>query len=732
MSRGRAGTLLAGAALVLAPTVTWAVPTPSPSPPNDEAPVRLTVTSLLPRAPAPGQAFEVIGRLTNVGTQPARGVRVQLRVGDRISTRSGLADADRDRPPTSRRVTGTTSVDLDPGQGASFDLRTTVDRLELGDAGVYPLDIEATGRFGDSPRARLGNAPTWVPWMAGHQVAPTRVAVLWPLVDEPHRGADDALLDDRLAGELAPTGRLAHLLAAGAAAAQGQCDGTPRPPDGVTVSAPPASLASRCEPAPVTFAVDPELLQTVQAMTAPYQVHGRGKPVQGTGTADAKTWLEGLRTVAAGSAVLALPYADPDVPALARDARGRYDVSLARTLGTQVVSDLLGRVPLSSTAWPPAGPVPTGAQETLAVNGTRAIVLDPTAFPDPQDDPGRTPGARTSLPVPNTGTPIVGLVPDPGLSGLVTGASARDLGQRLAEQRWIAETAIIAAEAPSLSRTLLVVPDRRGDVVSGAAAPSLLDIGRLPWLCPVQLDDVASGSERCARETPSPEPPPTDRGDPRTATAGQLSPQFLAGIAHDRDRAAQLTESVLAPRDPGTSVLKAQLRRAVARAESSAWRSDPAGGRQVSQLLRASVDRLLGGLSVHGAPLTLTSSKGTLSVSVDNNLDVPVACAVQFTSRTAALSTSRTPVRLIPPHASAQLSVRATARTSGRFEVVAQLLDRDGSGFGNPATIEVRSTQYGRLALALTAIGAGVLLVAAGVRIVRRALRRDRGGEVPA
>jgi hypothetical protein len=56
--------------------------------------------------------------------------------------------------------------------------------------------------------------------------------------------------------------------------------------------------------------------------------------------------------------------------------------------------------------------------------------------------------------------------------------------------------------------------------------------------------------------------------------------------------------------------------------------------------------------------------------------------------------------------------------------VTAQLVDRNGRNFGLPKDLVVRSTQYGRVALAVTGIGAGVLLAAAGVRIVRRALRR--------
>ena len=54
----------------------------------------------------------------------------------------------------------------------------------------------------------------------------------------------------------------------------------------------------------------------------------------------------------------------------------------------------------------------------------------------------------------------------------------------------------------------------------------------------------------------------------------------------------------------------------------------------------------------------------------------------------------------------------------------ATLLDRTGRPFGEPAELVVRSTGYGRLALGITGVGAGILLAAAGVRIARRALRR--------
>jgi hypothetical protein len=57
---------------------------------------------------------------------------------------------------------------------------------------------------------------------------------------------------------------------------------------------------------------------------------------------------------------------------------------------------------------------------------------------------------------------------------------------------------MIAAETPSASRTLLVAPSRLAAVDPDVAAAVLADTGRLPWLCPVPLADVAAGRERCA------------------------------------------------------------------------------------------------------------------------------------------------------------------------------------------------------------------------------------------
>jgi hypothetical protein len=132
-------------------------------------------------------------------------------------------------------------------------------------------------------------------------------------------------------------------------------------------------------------------------------------------------------------------------------------------------------------------------------------------------------------------------------------------------------------------------------------------------------------------------------------------------------------------------------------------------------------------LQIGAGTVTLTSQTGVISVNVVNELGQPVRVGVQLDPRNQArLSLRDVPVELIEAGSSTQINLRVTAATSGKFAVVAQLIDRSQHPFGNPRTLVVRSTQYGRVALAVTGIGAGALLLAVGIRITRRALRRNR------
>ena len=727
--------LLAGVTAV--PAVADPTPSPSPSPspsqrsPAPEAPLKVTVTELLPRAPVAHGAFEVSGTVKNIGDTAVTDVQVRLKVGEIVTLRSDLHAADTDRPVTYSREGARVILanPLAPGASAAFDIRTDLDALRIRSLGVYPLDVEARGNAGAGFQS-LGLAPTWVPFFADAGPRQNRVAVLWPLVDQPHQMVTSTFADDRLATRLASTGRLGRMLAVARGAGRRDCGGGVITAAGLRQKPP-----MRCEAVPITYGVDPDLLAAAATMTSGYRVAASPKAVAGQGGAVAEGWLdslrEGLTTGSAANAVLALPYADPDVTALTRTSGGRDDVALATVLGRSTVGDVLPTTPLTTVAWPPAGPITQGATDALAGNGATAFVLDESAYGQPDSEPDSTPQARTILSSSATGTELDGLVVDSDLSRLVLGPESRILGPRLAEQRFLAETAIIATQRPGEARTFLIAPDRHSDASVAASTAALRDLGRVPWLCPVTLGAVAAGTERCVEQPTVKSVGPADRGTLRSDRANELPASYLSGIAADRDVVAQLTDAVLSDAQDtavrnAVAATKLRLRQAVARAESSAWRSDATGGQASASALHTEVGRLVDRLVVRGGKALLTSSKGTLQVSVENTLDVPVDVRVRFSSKTATLSNAETGLVQIPAGHAVQAGVKAEAQRSGQFVVFAQIVDRNGEPFGQEAEVIVRSTRFGRLALAVTAGGFGVLLIAAGVRVARRAVRARR------
>ena len=696
-----------------------------------ESPVAVEVTTLAPRAPVSAdEPFRVAGRLVNCGDEAVSGLQVRLVTGGRLSSRSQLRRAGDEPVVGSRRLAAQDAQAAELGAGAStrFDVRVAVGDLRLGERnGVHPLAVQARARTAGGPRRPVGLASTFVPWFPEGPVAPTRLAWLVPLVDEPHRGPGAVMLSNRLEGVVAGEGRLGRTLVGGRVGAAGACDEPALEPD--AASAEPRTSACRGEQVPLTWAVDPDLVYSVEAMTRPYAVLADGRRTEVPASDAAAAWLSSLRAAAAEGAVLALPYGDPDVVALSRTGSPLTDdVALLQQLGQTEARRLLDVEPVRTVAWPPPGPV-TGVVDTLAGSERRALVVRAASLTggDGVASSDRTPAARTTLP--STVEPVPAVVPDEVLSALVAPDPTEDgwQGARLAEQRWLVETAMIAAERPGESRTLVVAPDRRADLHPAVLAGAVADTGRLPWLCGVPLDEAAAGTERCA-DLPEPGPAP-DGGEPAVPATSvpddrALPPSYVRAVAEVRRDSDQFTEQVLTPDDDGAKDIRARLLRARGRAESTAWRTRPSGGRRMLDLLRDDVDALRSRVSLVGQPALLTGREGTVQLVVQNRLDQPVNVGVRLDPTSAArLSSEDTEIRVVPGQNTLPVSVRVEARTSGRFTARLGLVDASGQPFGATVELPVRSTEYGRVALAVTGVAAAVLLVAAGVRITRRLLR---------
>ena len=784
--------------------------------PTDERAVAVVVSVISPRAVRPGSDVRVSGTVVNRGELALSDVAIRLVIRSTpIVSRSELAGAAVAPDPVGT-VAATAPITASlPGHGrAPFSVTVAASRLGLGGFGVYPLGVEAVAHDAIAQDDLVGFTPTFLPWVPAERgapgFAPTRLAWVWPLVDTPDRSATSVFPDDRAADAVAARGRLGGLVAGAAAVAPGTVAvPTPTRVPGRHgrrghVQLPPPDAQ---RPVPLTWAVDPSLLQAIADMADGYQVASGNSTHAGTGSAAARSLLSRLSgALTAGDAsaggtaprsvVMALPYADADVVALRRNGL-RTDITTAVDLGRQIARGILGDVVDNRLGWAPDGYATRAALRTLAVAGITSVVLNEGALPlssaltftptgvaalplttrtgrpgsgrasdtaylsdttldaivDAADGASVT-AARTAataaLPTtptpsslsPTTSTPppvvspsgttagtasptptpspsvTTGTEPSaPLVESLVGGVPT----ERLVEQRFLAETALITAERPGDARSIVVAPTRRWAPYPALAAAFAADTGRVPWLRGITLTDPSLMPSDSA---------PT-RGDltyPDTAQALELSRDYLTDAA-DGVRAMRhdntLFRSILAP---PVGAAATALEDAILRCESSAWRTDSSAGYElrdtVADELRTAEDSVT--ISSSKRVITLASRRGTIPVTISNGLDQAVVVRLQVAVGTARVTAQDTALHTVDAKRKITEEVTAVVNQAGLFTVTVQLLTPDGRPYGDPVALRLRSTAYGELALGITGGALAVLFVAVAVRLTRRAMRARR------
>lgn len=659
---------------------------------------RIDVTTISPAVATTGTTLQVAGTVRNQGRQVLRDASVRLRMSQtRLGSRSELAAvmAGKVSSRDGQVIAEVPLGDLAPGVRAPFDIRQPLDQVpNLTGFGVYVLGVEVVGTRG-ATTGRAAITRTALPYTpAAPDYSPTGLSWVWPLVAEPVRLANGVFANDRLAAELAPGGRLDRLLQAGA-----RLDAD----------------------AAVTWAIDPELVESVVAMADRngYRVASpSGGTVPGGGGGLAQRWLAQLQSVTAGAAVVALPYADPDLTALVRHGASG-DVARTRGAGGSVLARYL---PAASTvdgvAWPVDGYVDRATLAALARSGVTSAVLDGRALPA-TIDLAYTPSGRAQL---ATGSgPVAALLADPGLADLLAAAPATHRGAVLAGQRIVAETAMITSELPNsgTDRTILAMPPRRWNP-SQAFLDQLLPVATAPWTAPVGLRELIASA-----------PPEVDRARltyPKAERRRELPESYLDALDTQRESitnfAAILTDQ---------SRLVPGLTSSLIRLESSFWRA-----RELQRGVRLDREKtylakLRGLVRVPPGSFTFGSRSGKIPVTVVNDLPEEVEVFLRLVPQTPRLrvSPSTKPV-VIGPRQKVQVEVQATAVAGGPVTVAATLHTPSGSQYGQPVMLRVNVTQIGTVALVITVGAAVVLFVAAGFRVVRRLRGRGDDGEGPA
>ncbi|WP_318202474.1 DUF6049 family protein [Streptomyces sp. SCL15-4] len=694
----RAGALLTGAPLLAG---LLQLPAAAPAQAASSDTVSVSLDSLSPSAPTDGDTLTVSGTVTNNGKQAVTDAHVGLQVGPRLTTRSDIDSVARhsDDPQSgSGSEVGDKYEEkfhkLAPGVAQHFSISVPVDKLGLDDDGVYEFGVALSGETSARPWPQvLGIRRTFLPWQPSDADTKTRTTFLWPLISTVHMtaktGAGDLqtpeFLDDDLAEDLAPGGRLAQMVDLG-------------------------------KDLDVTWVVDPDLLASVDAMAVGnYRLQG----ADGTSTpgprehqAVAKQWLAALQKAVAGKEVVALPFADPDLASLAHNGTSvtgsLSHLKDATDVAATTVKTVLHVTPSTDFAWPVEGAVDRSIMKVATSAGADRVIARSDSLQETAGLP-YTPSAARPV-----GSGTTAVVADSRLSTAFEDDLTKAGSATLAVQRFLAQSLELNTQTDK-QRSILVAPQRMptaSQAQAMAAAVKALQGGT--W---AQSQDLTATSKD------KPDPGATTRVPPTSAYPSSLRRQELPRTVFEQ---IARTQGKL---DNFRVILTDQSRvvtpfgRAINRDMSTSWR----GHRSTAGSYRDGVKTWLDGLAdevklIDKSETKLSGRSATIPVTVQNNLVQPVGHLVLRLESTmptrlkiGGKAYDEQPVEISGGH-SQSVKFTTSANANGRVTVIAQLYTEDGEAYGAPVTFDVKVTEV--TPTVMLVIGGGVLLlVLAGFRM---------------
>ncbi|MEU7748965.1 DUF6049 family protein [Nonomuraea sp. NPDC049158] len=644
----------------------------------------VSITSITPDVPTSQTTqIKIAGVVRNDTAEAMTSLRVQLRYWEqRFTDRAIMSAYQADQNPATlprRLSTQVSFMDipaLEAGASKTFELLATPVQLGLRSFGVYPISVEVA-RFGAPITTPQRTYLTYAP-PTPQKPPRNRLAIALPIIDQTHRAENDNFVDDKLGTQLTGKGRLAELA-------------------GIAATAPKS----------VTWFVDPALLDDAQALSRKHRLKGKDQAAD----PNAAQWLNSLRTALASSPVVATPYADPDVAALAHQGLDGQTAT-AITMGGQVATELLKRGDVSlTTNWPVAGVLDPDALDLLSVAKVDRVLLNSTNLP-PQPPVAFTPDAVTTLD--SVQGPVTALVADAELTRTFEPDSTTPESVFLSKQRFIAETAMVAAEPGQISpRSLVIAPSRRWDPNPKLVNSLLNTANRLPWLRLTSLDSLKPSKASVPRAGLT--YTDQDRKD-------ELSAKYLAPLKNVTEK-AQLTALIAAEPKPHSDFDAAVLRML-----SSSWRNNTRAGRAATKLVDGAVQTQMNKISITGAApdqlRQLAGSNGQVPISVKNSIGETIALYIDVKSNNpGVLQIDTTPVKkllTIPNDQNGGVQVPMNATTSGDATVSVQLTTRDGLPYGKPVKLTIRTTGYTGIALVIVGAALAVMLAAVVTRVLRR------------
>lgn len=657
------------------------------------------------------------------------------------------------------------------------------DGLALSRPGVYPVMLNVNGDVSTSDgvlAARVGElhlvltvvgVPSAAPPAPGTPVIgpinaePLQVNIAWPLVDRPHLGVGGVFLDDDLAGSIAAGGRLTtlvdglmaanyatppdesitlvidpelldeldrmsrgYLVLADPQAPQPSpltgvgarpAGGTPAPTEGT--AAPPETPAGQQGPGAPTGTATPtgsgpsEATAPPAAEAALITAETPGV-VAGSGQQSATVFLQRLRTLIPRYPTILLPAGDPDVVALTR-AGMTEQIATAVQRGTGIAQRVLGPETadglLTTITYPVGGLIDGKTLGEMSRMGFDGALLSATSV-----EPSRLAGAARVAVEADDGTAhaVPSVISQTGGLSNVAALVDQDASAGWA-LRVNALTGLLYQQVlDGTGQPAVVLPDRRW-------APDSETLNRLDaLLATLGQNQVITGVEVTSLLAE----PGTSAATayPRSAEASELPQPYLQRIGVARKRDQQIRgELAVVPQPNDPAQLLGALDDALNTGGSSAFRTDPAVGDANLTTVESTLTQIRRGVTIAapGGSLTLASSSSPLVLTLQSSIpyDVQVSVVVRGGEWVGLTVTDPGP-QVVPAGRSLQVRVPAEVSRSGQFQVGATLVGTDGSIWGTPVQLSVRSSAFGTVTVVIMIAAGAVLLVMVIWRIRQR------------
>jgi Family of unknown function (DUF6049) len=667
----------------------------------------VTINAMNPSYAKPGATVRLSGTVTNGTRQTQAGLDVRLFTSaSHFTTRDGM-DAYVSRGVASDLVPAGNpffvSASLAPGTTASWTASFRVGTQGIASFGVYGVTAQLQDPSGNVISADQTLLPYWPGSRVAALASPLKISWLWPLIGQPQQKVCTATLaTDDLAGDLGQGGRLSTLLDAGA-------------------SHPGAQL---------TWVVDPALLSDVSTMTGRYQVGGQptctGAARQPASAAAAR-WLAALRKVTTDQPTVLTPYANVDMAALVHQGLTQNLATAYRT-GDAVADSVLDGTFGHDVAWPPGGTADLSLLTNLAaIQHVSTVVLNSSQMPPVNADTVFRPDdALASLRV--AGLPMNVLLSDNTLTGVLragntsSGTLAKST-EFAVRQRFLAETAMIAAEAPDSRRTIVVAPPGGWSPSEALASDLLGETTTTPWLRPTKLTSLSSAADT-ERAVPRHSPPASK------ASPGELSRGYLNAVRDVGDRLGVYQSMLYRP----AAAYTRSLDEALLATQSAAWRDggQPRGvalTRGLSDYVTSAENKVK---IISSAQVPMGGASGLVPVTIENGLHQAirvrvVATVVNMPGRTSQLTIGHfQDVVTIPPQSpSSPVRLPVSSAPQGSTQISLSLTSANGTPLPFTEKFTVQSTRYGRAILFLIGAAIGVFVLTSLYRAVRRRLRDD-------